>query len=123
MTLTTKYDSLEELEGKAAKGPWKADFKMIGLVRTDDGAEITKGKRLTSLVQLEANAQFIAAARTAVPDLIADVKVLAEALQAAKGTLVAYKLQPGGANCWEPHDEDNLAMVDAALKRIQGEAE
>lgn len=58
----------------------------------------------------EANAILIAAA----PELL-------EALQAAKNSLVAFKFQPGDANCWEPHDEANLALVDAAIAKVLGE--
>jgi len=137
--MTTKYDALEALEGKATKGPWRADFKMIGLVRTEDGAEITKGKRITSLVQLESNAQFIAAARNAVPTLIADVKALAEALDnrldiAEECAFDEWlnRTTPSGditdvQNQWkESYDFsefcESWGAEIAALKRIQGEA-
>lgn len=53
---------------------------------------------------------------------LATVDELLEALQAAKNTLVAYKLQPGPQNCWEPHDEENLAQVEAALAKVRGPA-
>ena len=56
-----------------------------------------------------ANARLISAA----PDLL-------EALLAAKNTLVAFKFQPGDANCWEPHDEENLALVDASIAKATG---
>lgn len=137
--MTTKYDALDALEGKTTNGPWKADFKMIGLVRTEDGAEITKGKRITSLVQLESNSRFIAAARNAVPTLIADVKALAEALD--KRLDIAEecafdewlnRTTPSG-DATDVHDQwkDSIEFFEfcqtwdveiAALARIQGEA-
>lgn len=44
--------------------------------------------------------------------------LLLDALQAAKATLVAFKFIRGDANCWEPHDEDHLTKVDAAISAM-----
>lgn len=52
--------------------------------------------------------------------LIASATELLDALLAAKNTLVAFKFQPGDVNCWEPHDEENLALVDAAIAKATG---
>lgn len=48
------------------KGPWRPGFKNIGHVTAENGAVIAKCERLTSLVNVQANARLIAAA----PDLL-----------------------------------------------------
>lgn len=45
-------------------GPWKPDFKQIGLVTAENGAEVAKCKRLTGLVELQDRARLIAEAGT-----------------------------------------------------------
>lgn len=40
---------------------------------------------------------------------------LVEALKRAKNSIVAFKFVPGGANCWEASDEENLTAVNSAI--------
>lgn len=54
------------------KGPWRPGFKNIGHVTAENGAVIAKCERLTSLVNLQANARLIAAA----PDLLAALELV-----------------------------------------------
>lgn len=46
----------------------------------------------------------------------AAIVALTLALQGAKNSLVSFKLMPGNANAWEPHDEDALVALNAALE-------
>lgn len=109
-------------EMKHTPGPWLTDRNNAhsGQIATiygclgNDWVEVWTGSwcfedTLLDEERQEANARLIAAA----PELL-------DALQAAKNTLVAFKFQPGEANCWEHHDEENLAMVDAAIAKATG---
>lgn len=94
--MTTKYDALEALEGKATKGPWEwseggewisspshillCPSNVPGGIDIPDGWGALLGAHSGTNEESEANAQLITAARNAVPTLIADVKALAEAL-------------------------------------------
>lgn len=40
---------------------------------------------------------------------------LLDALKRAKNSIVAFKFVPGGANCWEASDEENLTAVNSAI--------
>ena len=106
-------------EAKYTPGPWTPEFGEAYRVRAkQDGGQVAimmnlkgrhglAGRRTGD--EVAANARLIAAA----PELL-------EALLSAKNTLVAFKFQPGDANCWEPHDEENLALVDAAIAKATG---
>ena len=83
--------------GKHTPGPWKANFKQIGLVTAENGAEIAKCKRLTSLVNLQANAWLIAA----VPEMMEALLDCRRALEIANFT-------------------QELAVVDAAIAKATG---
>ena len=48
-------------------GPWSVNFKKFSEVRAENGAVIADCKKLTGLVNLQANARLVAAA----PDLLA----------------------------------------------------
>jgi hypothetical protein len=48
-------------------GPWNVNFKKFSEVRAENGAVIAECKKLTGLVNLQANARLVAAA----PDLLA----------------------------------------------------
>lgn len=56
------------------KGPWRPGFKNIGHVTAENGAVIAKCERLTSLVNVQANARLIAAA----PELLEALKWVIE---------------------------------------------
>lgn len=109
--MTNKYDALEALEGKATKGPWGLSHDGHGGVRIESG-NVQIGFASSAAGRQEANAQLIAAARNAVPTLIADVKALAEALE---GIYQAVD------SCVDLTPEV-MDSARAALKRIQGEA-
>lgn len=49
-----------------------------------------------------------------VPTEPVNVRLL-DALKRAKDSLVAFKFVPGGANCWEASDEENLTTVNSAI--------
>ena len=51
-------------------GPWSVNFKKFSEVRAENGAVIAECKKLTGLVNLQANARLIAAA----PDLLEALK-------------------------------------------------
>lgn len=135
--MKTKYDALEELATKATQGHWhfgadecpdnaaamaickeNVDAHTAGssghffVVYLEDG-------RRTALVghgpDGEANASFIAAARNAVPTLIADVKALAEALTRLSNSYAFLK---------PPHSpkSDAEKQAEVALSRLQWEA-
>lgn len=48
-------------------GPWKVNYTKFSEVRAENGAVIAECKKLTNLVNLQANARLVAAA----PDLLA----------------------------------------------------
>lgn len=72
----TRLEKLEQLDREATKGPWKYDGKRpvkIGYVARCPYANAVN------------NANFIAASRAALPELIALVKVMRDALVDAEG--------------------------------------
>ncbi|MBS1003186.1 hypothetical protein JK183_04740 [Acetobacter thailandicus] len=53
---------MSDRKEKFTPGPWRPGFKNIGYVQAENGALIAKCQRLTSLCNLQANAQLTAAA-------------------------------------------------------------
>ena len=53
-------------------GPWAVNFKKFSEVRAENGALVAECKKLTGLVNLQANARLVAAA----PDLLAALQRL-----------------------------------------------
>lgn len=90
-------------------GPWSVNFKKFSEVQAENGAVIAECKKLTGLVNLQANARLIAAA----PDLLAALRGLDEAYCRA-GT----PLSPA-----ERHeDRMRLIAARAAIAKAEGKA-
>lgn len=139
--MKTKYDALAELATKATPGLWHAgadecpdNAVAMAICKENVDAHTTESSGYFFVVYLDdgrrtalvghgpdggANAAFIAAAREAVPTLIADVKALAEAMEHSIALL-----GPKAPSCCGSEVEWNLALdaMRAALARIQGEA-
>lgn len=125
--MKTKYDELAELEGKAAKGPWREATRgpnNCPILSDEHGlivAMLCQGEEFPG----DETAAFIVAARNAVPTLIADVKALAEALAAYanpdnweedENGIRRVWLEPGSTT---PDRYEGFESARAALARIQ----
>jgi len=95
---------------KHTPGPWLTSYKNIGHVKAENGALIARCERLTSLVNLEANAKLVAAS----PDLLG-------ALEAS--TLLLRIKRHACENPEVCHVLDvHIARNSAAIARARGEA-
>ncbi|EMO9523411.1 hypothetical protein RJ634_005989 [Pseudomonas aeruginosa] len=89
------------------KGPWRPGFKNIGHVTAENGAVIAKCERLTSLVNVQANARLMAAS----PELL---EALRELLSVYEGTVRS-------AHCQVEADNETVDMARAAIAKATGQ--
>lgn len=73
--------------------------------------QVQEAKRWAALTKSEST--DFRQARTAPPEPV-NARLL-DALKRAKNSIVAFKFVPGGANCWEASDEENLTAVNSAI--------
>jgi hypothetical protein len=89
MTDELDLDAIEALANAATPGPWEVDYDE----RVGGADQILRGNLticFMSSPRREYNAEFIAAARAAVPALVAEVRRLRAAVAAAKGEADEY---------------------------------
>jgi hypothetical protein len=89
-------------------GPWKPDFKQIGLVTAENGAEVAKCKRLTGLVELQDRARLIAEAGTVHHETGLTPRQLVEQRDALAGAIEALLTDV-------KHDDDGSGYADAVI--------
>jgi len=82
-------------------GPWKANFQKIAEVQAENGALIAKCNKLTSLVNLQANARLIAAA----PELL-------DALETCLAFIEDAHILEGQWH-WDPVEKARAAIAKA----------
>lgn len=89
--MTYTLEHLRALESRATRGPWRNIYDGYGAMVLDPNKDEVCGLDLQDISgeQQDRNAQFIAAARTALPELIAEI----ERLQARVEALCAVAIE------------------------------
>lgn len=110
---TSDYETLKRLCEAATNGPWTVRLNQMGYVRFIlDERNNTVAEVTGSALCKEPDAAFIAAARTAVPELLADLDRTVSTVQGLVGLLEAV------SKCELCHDENGHAYLKVPARSI-----